>query len=91
MSKDLKKCSACTMERQEIEFQRKGKTFKTCNRCSDYHKKRGIMKPHMVLEKLFQGTQNNMSVNLQQKYMHIKALEQMLLQDIYVEWGSNKK
>ena len=78
-----KRCTACTMEREASEFIRKNKTYKTCNKCSEYHKRRNNfqqLSPSVVLEKLY--IENGLSPALEQKYKHIKSLEQMLFQEV---------
>ena len=92
-----KRCTACTMEREEQEFVRKNKTYKTCNKCSEYHKRRNNppnvnasnISASDLLERLF--VEKKLSPRLEQKYKHIKSLEQMLLRDIWVENGFDKK
>ena len=86
-----KRCTACTMEREEQEFVRKNKTYKTCNKCSDYHKKRNnpqnvfnvnVPTP-IILQNLYD--MKKLSPALEQKYKHIKSLESMLIQEVMIE------
>ena len=91
------KCSACTLFKEQKEFTRKGKTYKTCNKCSEYHKRRNNppnvnasnISASALLEQLF--VEKKLSPALEQKYKHIKSLEQILLHDIWVENGFDKK
>ena len=86
-----KRCTACTMEREAQEFVRKNKTYKTCNKCSDYHKRRNnnqnvfnvnVPTP-IILDNLF--VMKKLSPALEQKYKHIKSLESMLIQEVMIE------
>lgn len=37
---NTKKCSTCTIIQNECDFKRKGKMFKTCNKCHTYRSKK---------------------------------------------------
>ena len=88
-----KRCTACTMEREASEFIRKNKTYKTCNKCSEYHKRRNnnqnvfnvnVPTP-IILQNLYD--MKKLSPALEQKYKHIKSLESMLIHEASIELG----
>ena len=84
--KKTKKCSVCCVVRSVAEFKRKGKLYKSCNRCSQYKKKyansKKLVEPSMVLNKIFTSCQE-LPQQFHQKYEHIKKLEKELINEIY--------
>ena len=89
--KKRNKCLVCNVTRPTSEFKRKGKTYKSCNRCSQYKNKyaqyKKLVEPSMVLNKIF--TNRDLSPRFQQKYNHIKKLEMELINEIYQHAKNN--
>ena len=87
-----KKCSVCNVTRRVAEFKRKGKTYKSCNRCSKYKKRyaqsKKLIEPSTVLNKIFTSGQE-LPQQFHQKYGHIKALEHALITQIYQYMKNN--
>ena len=84
--KKTKKCLVCNVTRPVIEFKRKGKTYKSCNRCSQYKKSyaqsKKLVEPSRILNKIFRCGET-LSPRFHQQYKHINKLQKELINDIH--------
>ena len=80
-----KKCNVCTMSRPVTEFKRKNKTYKSCNKCSEYKQRYAKAKksvdPPTILKKIFENG-SGLTPAFYKQYQQIKILEHKLIKEI---------
>ena len=65
LPQDMKKCSVCCVSRPKSDFNRKYKTYKSCNRCSQYRKRysqsKKLVEPSTEVKSCLKNSTKNMS------------------------------